>query len=78
MWTVEYSSDTELQDVGTIRATWSNVETNELLVFEKRVDSTNRLDEFVQDAKNALKEYQSSRTHLSEIVAKITAALNGN
>lgn len=78
MWVATFQKNTELEDVGTVSAVWTNAETAETFSMPaERVNQKAGLAEFVTKAKAALAAWQAQQAKLNTISAKVTAALNG-
>ena len=77
MWVATFTKDTNLEDVGTITATWTSPEGETFTVPARRVDQKSGLAEFVTSAKAALAAWQAQKAKVANISAKVTAALNG-
>lgn len=75
MWVATFTKDTELEDVGTVTATWT-ANGESFTVPARRVDQKAGLAEFVTSAKAALAAWQARRAKVNTISAKVTAALN--
>ena len=75
-WQATFTKDTELDDVGTITATWTTPEGESFTMPSERVNQRAGLADFVTRAKAGLAAYQAQRTKLNIISAKVTAALN--
>lgn len=78
MWKATYQRDTELLEVGSIVATWTDPldSTNTFTFGPTRVDSKNSLAAFVSAAKAALAASRQKANQVNVISAKVTAALN--
>lgn len=75
MWSVTFTRDTEIQDVGTVTATWT--QGADVFAFPaERVDGKASLTGFVTRAKHALSVWQAQRTKDAAVAAKIATALN--
>jgi len=75
-WKATFTKDTELEDVGTITATWTPAEGEAFTIPPRRVDQKAGLAEFVTSAKAALAAWQARQAKVNTISAKVTAALN--
>lgn len=75
MWSVTFVRDTEIQDVGSVTATWT--QGADVFSFpSERVDGKASLAGFVTRAKHALSVWQAQRAKNETLAAKIATALN--
>jgi len=75
MWVATFQKDTELDDVGTVSATWT-ADGDTFTMPAERIDQKGGIAAFVTRAKAALAKHQAQRTNVANISAKVTAALN--
>ena len=75
-WQATFQADTELPDVGTVSAVWTDADGSTFSVPAQRVDQKTGIAKFITDARAQLAAYQAKRTRVATIAAKITDALN--
>lgn len=75
-WKATFIKDTELEDVGTVTATWTTPDGESFTMPPARVNQKGGISDFVTHAKAALADYQAKRAKVAAISAKVTAALN--
>lgn len=74
-WTATFSQDTDINDEGTVTATWIDVAAGESYTYTARVNSKGGLAAFVTAAKSGLSDYRVTRSKVANIEAKIVTAL---